>query len=287
MQETNMDFQNKVVLITGGTSGVGKAIALGLARLGAKIVIISRNHERGQEALHDIAKATGNEKGEFMVADLSLQSSIRKVSEEFKRKYDHLHVLANVGGAVYFEKQLTSEGIERTFALNYLSHFLLTNELLDMLKESRPSRVITVSGAPRFLKKANFNVEDVQLVNHFSGLGATAQALFARVIFTYELTRRLEGTGVRAFTFHPGLVQSNLTRNAPWYIKAYGKLANRRAKEDCEIGVYLAAAKEVENVNGVFFDDQMQMMTFPILQDEEMGRRLWSISEELTGVSKM
>jgi NAD(P)-dependent dehydrogenase (short-subunit alcohol dehydrogenase family) len=145
---------------------------LGLARLGAKIVIISRSSERGQDALHSIAEATGNDRGEVLVADLSLQSSIRNVSEEFKRKYDNLHVLANLGGAIYLEKQLTQEGIERMFAVNYLGHFLLTNQLLDILKESRPSRVITVSGAPRFLKNAKINIEDIQLEKHFSGLRA-------------------------------------------------------------------------------------------------------------------
>ena len=118
-----LTFWRHVFLITGGTSGVGRATALGLARLGAKIVIISRSSERGQDALHSIAEATGNDRGEVLVADLSLQSSIRNVSEEFKRKYDNLHVLANLGGVMYFEKQLTQEGIERMFAVNYLSHF--------------------------------------------------------------------------------------------------------------------------------------------------------------------
>ncbi|MEH2376728.1 SDR family NAD(P)-dependent oxidoreductase [Nostoc sp.] len=145
-----MDIKNRVFLITGGTSGVGKATALGLARIGAKVVIISRTTESGQAALSDIAEATGNDRAEFLVADFSLQSSIRKVSEEFKRKYDNLHVLANLAGALFFEKQLTQEGIDMTFAVNYLNHFLLTNQLLDILKESRPSRVITVTGAPRF-----------------------------------------------------------------------------------------------------------------------------------------
>lgn len=245
-----MDIQDKTVLITGGTSGVGKAIALGLAKLGANIVILSRSRERGQETLKEIAEATGNKQGEYLVADLSLQSSIREASEEFKRRFDRLHVLVNAGGAVYFDKQLTAEGIERTFALNDLGHF-------------------------------------IQRVNPFSGLGATAQALFARVIFTYELARRLEGTGVKAFAFYPGLIKSNLTRNAPWYIRAYGKLSNRLAKEDCEIGVYLAAAKEVGNAKGVFFDDKRIMMDFPNLQNEETGRRLWSISEELSDGSKV
>lgn len=281
-----MDIQNRVYLITGGTSGVGKAIALGLAKLGAKIVIVSRTPERGQEALQAIAEATGNDKGEFLVADLSLQSSIRKASEAFKRKHDRLHVLVNAGGAAYFDKQLTPEGIERMFAVNYLSHYLLTYELLDLLQDSRPSRVITVAGAPRFLKNAKIDFENIQLANGFSGLRAAAQTMFARVAFTSELARRLEGTGVTALAFHPGLVQSNLVRNGPWYIRMYGELANRSAKKDCEIGVYLAAAKEVENVSGAFFDDRKQIVSFPELQNEESGRRLWRMSEELIGASR-
>lgn len=287
MNGANREIRNKVILITGGTSGVGKAIASGLAKLGARIVILSRNRERGEEALRDIAEATGNDTGEYLAADLSLQSSIRQAGEAFKRKYDRLDALVNAGGAVYFEKELTPEGIERTFAVNYLSHFTLTNELLDLLKESRPSRVITVAGAPRFLKNASFDFEDVQQVNRFSGLRATAQALFARVIFTSELARRLEGTGVAALAFHPGLIQSNLIRTAPWYMKAYGKLSNRSAKKDCEIGVYLAAAKEVESVTGAFFDDKKQMIPIPQLQNKDVGKRLWRVSEELTGISKV
>jgi NAD(P)-dependent dehydrogenase (short-subunit alcohol dehydrogenase family) len=285
MMETSTDVRNRVFLITGGTSGVGKAIASSLARRGARIVIVSRNQERGEEAVKAIAETTGNDRADYLVADLSLQSSIRNMSEAFKRKYDHLHVLANVGGAVYFEKQLTSEGIEQSFAVNYLSHFLVTNELLDMLKESGPSRVITVAGAPRFLKNAQIDFEDIQQVNKFSGMRATAQAMFARVAFSYELARRLESTGVTAVAFHPGLVRSNLIRTAPWFIKLYGKLANRRAKTNCEVGVHLAVAKDVETINGVFFDDTMQIMPLPHLQDEQVGRRLWSISEELTSLT--
>lgn len=286
MNGTSMDIKNRVFLITGGTSGVGKAVALGLARLGAKIVIISRSSESGQNALHAIAEATGNDRGEVLVADLSLQSSIRNVSEEFKRKYDNLHVLANLGGVMYFEKQLTQEGIKRMFAVNYLSHFLLTNQLLDMLKESRPSRVLTVAGAPRFLKHATINFEDIQLENHFSGLRAAAQAMFARTLFTFELAKRLEGTGVTAVAFHPGLVKSHLLRtaqNVPWYLKVMTPFMQALAKDDCEIGVYLAAAREIEKVNGVFFNESMQIV--PFKYDEEMGRKLWSMSEELTGLS--
>jgi NAD(P)-dependent dehydrogenase (short-subunit alcohol dehydrogenase family) len=160
-----------------------------------------------------------------------------------------------------------------------------------MLKGSRPSRVITVAGAPRFLKNPRINFEDIQLENQFSGLRAAAQAMFARTLFTFELAKRLEETGVTAVAFHPGLVKSHLLRtpqNAPWYLKVMAPFMQALAKDDCEIGVYLAAAREIEKVNGVFFNERMQivpLMPFHNLIKEDMGRKLWSMSEELTGIS--
>lgn len=144
-----MEAKDRVFLVTGGTSGVGKSIAMGLARVGAKVVIVSRDAKRGEAASEEIAKATGNDRCEFLVADLSLQSSIRNVSEEFKRKHDHLHALVNAAGARFPQKQLTEEGLDRSFAVNYLGHFLLTNQLLGSLKESRPARILTVAGNSR------------------------------------------------------------------------------------------------------------------------------------------
>ena len=280
-----IQMKEKVFLVTGGTSGVGKATATGLAKLGAKVVIISRDAQRGQQALDQLAQDTGNDRGEYLVADLSLQSSIKQVSEEFKRRYENLHVLANLAGAVYFEEQLTSEGIERTFAVNYLSHFMLTNQLLDILKASRPSRVITVAGAPRFLKGAKINFEDVQSRKHFSGLRATSNAMFDRVIFAFALARRLEGTGVTSNVFHPGTVRSNLLvtpQNVPLLLKLMTPFFDRSAKETCDIAVYLATAQEVEKVSGVFFDDHMQQVPSLLKKyDEILGNKLWSVSDEL------
>lgn len=287
MEGIGVDIDNRVFLITGGTSGVGKAIALGLAKLGAKIVIVGRSRERGQSALRDIAEATGNDRGEFLAADLALQSSIRQASEEFKRRFDCLHVLVNAGGAIYWDRQLTPEGVERMLAVNYLGHFLLTHQMLDMLKESRPSRVITISGNPRFLRKPKLDLDDIQLEKRFSGLRAAAQALFARTFFSFELAKRLQGTGVTSVAFHPGLIKSNLIQGSPWYIRAMTSLTSASAKADCEIGVYLAAAKEIEKASGVFFDDKRQILPFHETFDEEIGRKLWRLSEKLTGISAM
>lgn len=287
MNGTSMDIENRVFLITGGTSGVGKAIASGLAGLGAKIVIVGRSRERGQSALQEIAEATGNERGEFLAADLALQSSIRQASEEFKRRYDGLHVLVNAGGAIYWDRQLTQEGVERMFAVNYLGHFLLTHQLMDMLKGNRPARVITISGNPRFLRNPKLDLNDIQLEKRFSGLRAAAQALYARTFFSFELAKRLEGTGVTSVAFHPGLIKSNLVQGSKWYIRAMTSLINASATANCEIGVYLAAAKEAEAANGVFFDDKKRILPFHETFDEEIGRKLWRLSEKLTGISAM
>jgi NAD(P)-dependent dehydrogenase (short-subunit alcohol dehydrogenase family) len=286
MNATDMNIKDRVFLITGGTSGVGNATAMGLARLGAKVVIVSRSEKRGQQTLAEIAQVTGNDQGDVLVADLALQASIKSACETFKRKYDHLHVLANLGGAVYTEKQITSEGIERMFAVNYLGHFVLTMQLLDMLKTSRPARVITVLGAPRFLKNPQINLDDLQLEQNFNGLRVLAQGLFARAYFTFELAKRLEGTGVTAVAFHPGWVRSQLTQNLPRYLHMLSSATNIFAKADCEIGVYLAAAKAVEGISGVYFDDKKQIVPIQQHYDAETGRRLWDISERLAvGVS--
>lgn len=276
-----MDVKDRVFLVTGGTSGVGKAIALGLARVGAKVVIVSRSAKRGEAASEEIAHATGNNQGEFLVADLSLQSSIRSVNEEFKSKFDHLHVLVNAAGAIFSQQQKTEEELDRSFAVNYLGHFLLTNLLLDALKESRPARILTVAGNPSFLKNPKINLQDIQLAKNYSGLGATSQAMVARTIFSFELAKRLEGTEVTSVAFHPGLIKSNLTQSSPFLLKVMGTVMNTWAKDECKVAVFLATAKEVENVSGVFFNDKMQKV--PFHYDEEVGSKLWNLSEELTG----
>ncbi len=284
MNTIGMDIKNRVFLITGGTSGVGKAIAMGLAGIGAKIVVISRTAESGQAAISYIKELTGNDNVDFLEADLSLQSSIRNVAEEFKRKYDNLHVLVNAAGALFFEKQMTTEGVDRAFAVNYLGHFLLTHQLLDVLKDSGPSRVITVGGAPRFLKNPKIDFNDLQMKHQYSGLRATTQAMFARVFFAFELAKRLEGTEVTSVAFNPGLITSNLVKNAPWWLKLITSLMRPWEKVDCEIGVYLAAAKEVEKATGVFFDDKKQIVSLSEKFDAAIGEKLWNVSEKLTGI---
>ena len=285
MNTAGINVKDRVFLVTGGTSGVGKAIAIGLARTGARVVIISRTAESGQRAVQSLAEATGDDRAAFLVADLSLQSSIHQVSETFKRTYDNLHVLVNAAGALFFEKQCTKEGIDQAFAVNYLSHFLLTNQLLDILKASRSARVMTVAGAPRFLQHPTIDLNDLQLEQRYSGLQATSQAMFGRMFFTFELAKRLAGTGVTAVAFHPGLIQSNLVQHAPWWLKMITTLMKPWEKTECKIGVYLATAKAAEAATGVLFDDQKQIVPLNAKYDPVVGEQLWRMSEHLTGLS--
>ena len=279
----NRTAQDSVFLVTGGTSGVGQAIATGLASTGAKVVIISRTAESGQQAVSQLAAATGNDRAEFLVADLSLQAAIRQVSEEFKRRHDHLHVVVNAAGALFFDQQLTAEGIDKSLAVNYLSHFYLTNQLLDVLRASGPARVLTIGGAPRFLQHPTLDLADIQLKNSYSGLRATSQAMFARLYFTFALAKRLAGTGVTSVAFHPGLITSRLVRDAPWWLKALTGLLKPWEKTTCDSGVYLATSPEVAQANGVFFDDKKRVVPLNPKYDPALGEKLWALSESLTG----
>jgi len=229
------DLKGQVFLVTGGTSGVGKATVIGLAQKGAKIVIISRDKHHCELTLEEIAQRTGNDKGEYLIADLSLQSSIKAVSEQFKKKYDNLHVLANCMGAIFNGKQMTSEGIERTFAVNYMSHFGLTNELLDILKASGRSRIITVTGNPFFLKNAKIDFNDIQCLEKFSGMMASGQAMFARLFFTFELAERLRSENVTVNAFNPGVIKTKLTSESPFYLKLLASLFIPFQKDICDV----------------------------------------------------
>lgn len=275
-------IKDKIFLITGGSSGVGKATAIGLAQKGAKVVIVNRNLQQSQQALKEIAQRTGNDKGEYLNADLSLQSSVQNLVDEFKRKYDNLHVLVNAVGAIFPEKRMTAEGIERSFAVNYMSHFWLTTQLLDILKASGPSRIITVNGSPRYLKNANLNFDDLQNLNKFSGIRAATNAAYARLFFTFELAKRLEGKKVTANAFNPGLIKSNLTANSSWYLKLYATFCKPFSKDVCDVTTYLSTSENVKNISGRFFNHNRKIIPFHENFDRKMGEELWVRSEQLT-----
>ena len=192
----------KVCLITGATSGIGKATAMGLANMGASVVMVGRDRGRGEAALAEIKEKSANASVDLLLADLSSQEEVRRLADEFKEAYPRLDVLINNAGVFRSERITTADGLEMTFAVNHLAYFLLTNLLLDVLKASAPSRIVNVSSGDH--RNGTIDFDDLQGEKGYKGAKAYSQSKLANVLFTYELARRLEGTGVSANCLHPG-----------------------------------------------------------------------------------
>jgi NAD(P)-dependent dehydrogenase (short-subunit alcohol dehydrogenase family) len=274
---------SKVCIVTGANTGIGKETALGLAKLGATVVIVCRDRERGEAAQREINQKSGNDRVELMICDFSLQNSIRQFADEFKRQHDRLDVLVNNAGVVLRERSMTEDGIESTFAINHLGYFLLTNLLLDLLKKGAPSRIVSVASTAH--KYGKLDVIAWPTGGDYSAFGAYANSKLANVLFIYELARRLEGTGVTANCLHPGGVGTNLYRGLPKFLQALIKLVTIGPERGARTSIYLASSPEVEGVTGKYFARRRQQKSSEASHNEEAGRRLWEISAELTGLN--
>ena len=270
----------RTCLVTGGTSGVGRAIARGLARLGADVLLVSSNGERAARAAADLRRETGGTV-ESLTADLARMDSVRALSVAFRQRRTVLHVLSLNAAVLPMKRHLTPDGLDSVFATNYLGQFLLARLLTDLLEKSAPARVITVSGTPGSLRRGQIHYDDVSLELGWNPLRATLQAAFAKVVFTFELARRLSGTGVTANTFHPGLVRSNLPRSLPWFLRGPAALAELVMSAECPTGVHLASAPELKDVTGAFFVGRSPRRFDPPAASPEAGKRLWALSEKL------
>lgn len=275
---------DKVFLITGGTSGVGCAVATGLAALGGRVVLVARSDERGRAALADIARATGNDAGQLVVGDLASMASVKRAAEDVRRRFDRLDGLVNAAGVLSFEKRTTAEGLDAVFAVNFLAHFALTTGLLELMRATGSARVLTVAGRPSFLRRPRIDLDDLNFERKFGGLRALSQTLYAKVSFALELARRLEGSRVTSVAFHPGSVGgSNLGRDgAPWWLRAVAAIVVRTPRKDCPIAVHLATSPEVEGTSGVFFDERGNVVpSIAERDDRAQGKKLWDLSEAL------
>ncbi len=262
---------------------MGRAIARGLAESGADVVITSRDLEKGKEAAAEIASRAGAGKVRAMAVDLGSFESIRRFVKEYRDGAAALHVLSNNAAVLPMKRRETADGVESIFGVNYLGHFLLTALMADLLLKSAPARVITVSGDPLVLRRGRIDFEDIESRKRYNPFSATLQAAFARVVFTLELARRMENTGVTANTFHPGLVRSSLARDLPRILKPLVALFELFLGEDSPTGVYLAVSPEAERYTGRFFKNSRPVKFEPAGYDEEVGKRLWSLSEEMNG----
>lgn len=277
-------MSGKVCLVTGATSGIGLETARALAGRGATVVVLSRSGERCEAAVRAIREQTGNAAVELLVADLSAQAEVRRAAEEFHQRFLRLDVLVNNAGAAFLKRRTSVDGIEMTWALNHLGYFLLTNLLLDTLKRSAPARVVNVaSDAHRSVRAINF--DDVAAPARYRGFRAYSESKLANILFTRELARRLEGTGVSANVMHPGLVASNFAGGAPWPIQLVFRLFGLPPEQGARTAIYLATALELEGVSGQYFVKEKAVRPSAAALDDVAAHRLWEASEAMTGLA--
>ncbi|TMD47359.1 MAG: SDR family oxidoreductase [Chloroflexi bacterium] len=286
MPTVKSSMQGKICMVTGANSGIGKATALALAQMGATVVMVCRDRARGEEARSEITTKSRNNAVDLLQADLSSQQSIRQLVEHFKQRYTHLHVLINNAGAAFTGRRETVDGLEMTFAVNYLAPFLLTNLLLDVLKASAPARIVNVSSASH--KSGYIQMDDLQGEKHNRSMRAYPQSKLAIVLFTYELARRLQGTGVTANCLDPGFVATNIGQTGAslpvrLLIKLIGSFGTSPEK-GAKTSIYLASSPEVEGVTGKYFVKSLPKRSAAISYDESLQRQLWEQSAKLVNL---
>ncbi|HEX6710800.1 MAG TPA: SDR family oxidoreductase [Rubrobacter sp.] len=283
MDNPNGGMGGKTVLITGGTSGIGKATAVALAAMGANVVITGRNAERGVAAVEEIKGQSTN--AELILADLCVQDEVRRLAETFLARHDRLDVLVNNAGVVLSKRTETPDGIETTLAINHLAPFLLTNLLLDRLKESAPSRVITVSSEAQRWGSMDFG--DLQSRRRYRGFPVYGMTKLANIMFTYELAERLRGKGVTANCLHPGSVGTNFGQNNRGAMALFFRTFKpfmRSPEQGADTLIWLASSPEVDGVSGKYFSDRKEIEAQDIAYDPDVRRTLWEVSEDLTGL---
>jgi retinol dehydrogenase 14 len=275
----------RTVLVTGGSGGIGKATALGLAAMGAYVAITGRDRGRTESAALEIRAAGGQV--DVFVADLSSQSEVRRLAEEVLQTLSRIDVLINNAGGYWNTRHVTADGLERTFAVNHLAPFLLTNLLLDRLKHSAPARVVTVSSHAQGQGRIDF--DDLQGERAYSGARAYNQSKLANVLFTYELARRLQATSVTANALHPGVVNTSFGAEDPGGIqRLFVPLLRPFMKAPAQgaaTSIQLASAPELVRVTGSYFAGSKPKRSSERSYDQTAAARLWQVSADLVGLT--
>lgn len=281
--------EERICLITGADSGIGKAVAKLLAQLDITLLLVSRNHVRGERAVKEIG-ADCNADLFLFIADLSSQESIRNLAKKIKERFKRIDVLINNAGARFSGRHITIDGIEATFAVNYLSRFLLTNLLLDLLKESEQGRIINVSG--EYHRKGKINFNDLNLKENYSAFTASAQSKLADILYTYSLAEKLKNTNITANCMHPGSVATNIIYSDPdagagiKFLYAVSALFLSKPEKSAETVIYLATSQNVSSITGKYFINKKAVESSPLSYDKELGSKLWEVSEDLISSSQ-
>lgn len=281
----SMNLKKKVCIVTGSSSGIGKQTALELAKRGATVILICRNRSKGEQAQKYIIDESNNKNVDLIIADLSSLSDVKEAATTFKNKYNQLHILINNAGGVNAQNNITSEGIEYTFATNYLGPLLLTELLIDLLKSSAPSRIINVSSAAHVGGTINF--DDLNNEKKYQPMPAYTQSKLAQIYYTYSLSNRLKGTNVTVNALHPGNVRSNFNNglkgsNLMYYINSIlYSLIGISTEQGAKNTVYVATASDLESTSGKYFSNKKQIKSSKKSYDSNIGDQLWEISKKL------
>jgi NAD(P)-dependent dehydrogenase (short-subunit alcohol dehydrogenase family) len=281
------DMSGKVIVITGGNTGIGKEAAIELASRGARLAFTSRNEERGRAALQEIRDRSGSESVEVMPLDLASFRSIRSFAADVLDRVDKIDVLVNNAGLILHRRTETADGFEATFGINHLGHFLLTDLLLDRLRASAPARVVVVSSHAHKGARRGLDFDDLQSERRYQWQGVYNRSKLANIYFARELARRLDGTGVTVNALHPGFVRSDFGRDGDlggiygWGIKYVAAPFAISPERGARTTIYLASSPDVDGVTGGYFYKSKPTAPSKIAQDDDAARRLWDASEKL------
>jgi retinol dehydrogenase-12 len=278
------NIEGKQVLLTGASRGIGHATALALAKAGANLSLLVRDRAAGEKVIEQIRAASPNVRVDLFVADLSSQKDIRRAAAEYRQKHDRLDVLLNNAGAIYTDRETTVDGYERTFATNHLGYFLLTELLVDLVKKSAPARIVNVASEAHRGQRLDF--EDLMFDKRpYRAFGAYGSSKLANILFTRELSKRLDGSGVTANSLHPGVIASGFGKNNKgvfgWVMRNVAGPFLGSAESGARTSVYLAASPEVDGKTGLYFKNSREATPTAAARDAEAAARLWKVSEEL------
>ena len=276
--ESPNNMQGKICLVTGATSGIGLATAWQLARLGATVVITGRDPDRGNAALETIRQRSGSDAIHLLIADFSSLAQTRRLADEFRSQFPALNVLINNAGILPPTRQVSEDGYEMQFAVNHLAPFMLTNLLLPLIKTSTPARIITISSMVHAWGDIDFT--DLQSNRGYNASDVYAMTKLANILFTVELARKLDGSGVTANSLHPGVINTKLYRNY-MDIKGEGEADEHALETGAATSVYLATSPEVEGISGKYFSSSREKTPSTASQDIATAEQLWRVSEQL------
>jgi NAD(P)-dependent dehydrogenase (short-subunit alcohol dehydrogenase family) len=285
MKTEELPMTGKTCVVTGANSGIGKEISVGLAAQGARVIMVARDAGRGETARNEVRDRTGNDQVELVLCDLSSQRQVRELASTLLRRCDTINVLVNNAGLTLGDYLLTEDGVETTFAVNHLAPFLLTNLLLERLRASAPARVVTVASDAHRGMAIDF--DDLSATRAYSSWKAYGASKLANILFTRELARRLEGTGVTATCLHPGVVRTGFGRRGPSFIRWWFKLSGSfllTPAEGADTAVWLASSPEIEGASGGYYAKRKLRQPSRAACDRGSAVRLWDLSRRLTGL---